>query len=61
MQQLIIFDIRKVVIKILQTVLVANCICAKNYESQLAIEKEKRRDKVIALIINSLFWGPPCI
>ena len=61
----------KVVIKILQGsavtqtalggltiyLLVANflCICAKNYENWLAV------DKVIAKIIWPRFFGPPCI
>ena len=38
--------------------LVANflwCICAKNYENWLAV------DKVIAKIIWPRFFGPPCI
>jgi len=31
------------------------CICAKNYENWLAV------DKVIAKIIRLTFFGPPCI
>ena len=31
------------------------CICAKNYENWLAV------DKVIAKIIRLTFFGPPCM
>jgi len=30
------------------------CICAKNYDSQLTV------DKVIAIITMGLLFGPPC-